>query len=67
MVWTEHQIDEVHKNGDKVTHSCCILVSHQELSLKFVWAGSHYYYTIIRQPQKKFGYWTRKATLPVKE
>jgi len=24
-----------------------ILVSHQELSLKFVWLGGHYHYTII--------------------
>ena len=29
---------------------CCILVSHQELSLKFVQASSHYHYTIICQP-----------------
>ena len=27
---------------------CCILVSHQELSLEFVRAGAHYHYTIIR-------------------
>jgi len=34
------------------SHYCCILVFQQELSLKFVWAGGHYQYTIIRQPQK---------------
>ena len=31
---------------------CCILVSHQKISLKFVWVGGHYHYNIIRQPQK---------------
>ena len=30
----------------------CILVSHQELSLKFVQVGSHYHYAIICQPQQ---------------
>jgi len=44
-----------------------LLVSYQGLSLKFVWVGGHYQYTIILQQQKKFGFWTRKAMLPVKE
>ena len=46
---------------------CCILVSHQELSLKFVRVGGHYHYNIIRLMQKKFGSWTHEATLLVKE
>ena len=29
----------------------CILVSHEELSLKFVRAGGHYHYIIIRITQ----------------
>ena len=33
------------------------------LSLKFMWAGSHYQYNIICQPQKRFGSWTLEATL----
>ena len=36
---------------------CCMLVSHQELSLKLMQSVGHYHYTIIHQlkKKKKFG------------
>ena len=52
----------VHEHARKRKGTICrILVSHQELSLKFVRAGAHYHYTIIRQPQK-VRLWTRDVT-----
>ena len=52
---------------DTQATTCCILASYQGLSLKSMWAGSHYYYYIIHQPQDKFGSQTRKTTPPMKE
>ena len=47
---------------------CCILVSHRGFSLKFVRAGGHYDYTIIRQPQKSSALVLySEATFPVKD
>ena len=48
---------------------CCILVSHQEVPLKFMRAGGHYLYTQYHYlpTTKKFSSWTHEATLPVKE
>ena len=70
-IWHQQIKDWYHEYSHMLKATiCCMLVSHQELSLKFLQAGVHYHYTMQYSPSaKKFGFgcWTCKATLPVKE